>query len=75
MTLTNFGLGRTYPSEWITEKEASEITAMSVHWFRKKRVEGGGIAYSKIGRACRYRRTDIFEWMESRKIPSTSVLK
>jgi hypothetical protein len=62
-------------SDWLTEKQASELIAMSVHWFRKKRIEGGGIAYSKIGRACRYRRTDVIAWMESRKISSTYVRK
>ncbi len=59
-------------SDWITEVQASDITSMSVHWFRKKRMVGDGIPYSKIGRACRYRRTDVVEWMESRQIRSTS---
>jgi predicted DNA-binding transcriptional regulator AlpA len=58
--------------DWITEASASDITSMSIHWFRKKRVEGDGIPYSKIGRACRYRRADVIAWMESRKVRSTS---
>lgn len=59
-------------SEWITERCASEITSLSVHWFRKMRGAGGGIPYAKVGRACRYRRSDVIAWMESRQVCSTS---
>ncbi len=59
-------------ADWITEAQASDITSMSVHWFRKKRMIGDGIPYAKVGRACRYRRVDVIEWMASCQVRSTS---
>jgi predicted DNA-binding transcriptional regulator AlpA len=57
---------------WITETEASQITGMSVAWFQRMRWAGGGIPYSKLGRAVRYNVADVLQWMESRKRRSTS---
>jgi len=57
---------------WVDEKEASRITGMSRHWFQRKRWAGGGIAYTKIDRACRYKVSDIIAWMDGRRTTSTS---
>jgi predicted DNA-binding transcriptional regulator AlpA len=57
---------------WITEIEAAQITGMSVAWFQRMRWAGGGMPYTKLGRACRYKLSDVMEWMDSRKRISTS---
>lgn len=57
---------------WIDEKEASRITGMSRPWFQRKRWEGGGPRYTKLSRACRYRLSDVLEWMDARATTSTS---
>jgi predicted DNA-binding transcriptional regulator AlpA len=57
---------------WVDEKEASRITGMSRPWFQRARWAGGGIPYTKVSRACRYKVSDIFAWMEARRTTSTS---
>jgi predicted DNA-binding transcriptional regulator AlpA len=59
-------------SRWIDEQEAAQITGMSRAWFQRKRWQGGGISYTKLDRACRYKLADVLAWMESRKTCSTS---
>lgn len=41
-------------SHLLTEKQASEIYGFSLSWFRRKRWEGGGPEYIKVGYAVRY---------------------
>lgn len=60
---------------WVTEAQAVEITGMSLAWFRKKRQTGGGIPYSKMGRNVKYELSDIYAYMEERKVASTSKHK
>ena len=49
----------------LTEKEASRITGLSVAWFQRKRWAGGGPPYVKLGRAVRYRESELWSWIES----------
>lgn len=39
---------------------------------RKQRVTGTGPKFLKIGRSVRYRKGDVLDWLESRKVSSTS---
>jgi predicted DNA-binding transcriptional regulator AlpA len=59
-------------STYITEREASKITCMSIAWFQRDRWQGGGIPFVKLGRAVRYKLSDVVTYMESRKRWSTS---
>ena len=43
----------------LCEKEASRVYGMSIYWFRRKRVEGDGPAFIKIGRSVRYSIDDL----------------
>lgn len=45
---------QTASKRFLTELEASAYDGMSVAWHRKKRIEGGGIPFVKIGRSIRY---------------------
>lgn len=60
---------------WVAETQAAEITGMSLAWFRKKRHDGGGIKFTKLGRNVKYELVDIYAFMDERKVGSTSELK
>lgn len=47
----------------LTQKEVVDWTGMSPAWFEMARFKGTGIPYVKIGRAVRYRTSDIQKWI------------
>lgn len=57
---------------WVGEAQVSAITNMSLAWLRKKRITGGGIPYSKMGRTVKYRLDIVQEYMDQRMVSSTS---
>lgn len=57
---------------WAGEHRVAEITNMSLAWLRKKRITGGGIPFSKMGRTVKYRLSDVQDYMEQRIVRSTS---
>lgn len=57
---------------WVGESHVAKITNMSLAWLRKKRITGGGIPFSKMGRTVKYRLSDVQDYMEQRKVRSTS---
>ena len=56
----------------MNEREAAPLAGMSVSRLQKLRVYGGGPPFLKIGRAVRYRREDVEEWVAGRVVYSTS---
>ncbi len=50
----------------LTEKQAAELTGLSVFWFQRKRWEGGGPPFIKFDRAVRYRSEDLVVWLDQR---------
>ena len=55
--------------EWLTEQEVSVLTGLSRSTLQKQRFfKREGIAYSKLGRSVRYRKSDVEAFMEARKI-------
>ncbi len=61
-------------SKLLNQKQVSEIIGLSEAWLERKRWEGGGIPYRKLGRAVRYDERDVFAWVEAHsKQNSTSV--
>jgi predicted DNA-binding transcriptional regulator AlpA len=58
---------------YLKETEVAEITGLSVHFFRKKRLKGGGPRFVKLGRAVRYSENEFSAWLaEHRPQRSTS---
>ena len=51
-----------------TEPEAAQRIGISLSGLRKKRSDGSGPPYLRIGRLIRYRDKDIEEWLEKRMI-------
>lgn len=49
----------------LTQKEVVEWTGMSPAWFEMSRFKGTGIPYVRLGRAVRYRTSDVQRWIES----------
>lgn len=52
-------------SRLLTEAEAAEITGYSRSWFQRKRWEGGGPPFRKIGRSVRYPTDELAVWIET----------
>lgn len=54
--------------KFLRRKELSAITGLSVAYFKRAAVVGGGPPYSKIGKAVIYSTVDVENWLESRKM-------
>jgi predicted DNA-binding transcriptional regulator AlpA len=51
--------------ELITEEQVAKLLTVSVSTVKRLRVSGEGPRYIRISpRVVRYRRKDVFEWME-----------
>jgi predicted DNA-binding transcriptional regulator AlpA len=49
----------------LTQQQVVEWTGMSPAWFEMNRFKGMGIPYVKMGRAVRYKTSDIQNWIEA----------
>ena len=59
--------------KYITEKQASELTGLSVAFFQKKRWQGDGPPFIRVSaRAIRYKESVLRAWMDEREKMSTS---
>jgi predicted DNA-binding transcriptional regulator AlpA len=54
----------------LNQKEVAEWLGMSIAWMEMSRFRGVGIPYVKIGRACRYRTSDVKSWIDSHVVGS-----
>lgn len=59
-------------AEWMSASKAAEYTVSSVSTLAKLRLKGGGPRFCRIGRAIRYRRSDLDEWLIASSRRSTS---
>jgi predicted DNA-binding transcriptional regulator AlpA len=55
-----------------SEKQIESSLGLSARWLQKLRYTGGGPTYLKLGRAVRYRLSDVEDYLEERKRSSTS---
>jgi len=49
----------------LTEQEAASLYGLSPAWFQKKRWQGGGPRFVRVGRAIRYREQDLRDFLEA----------
>jgi len=57
----------------LNQKEVAKIIRKSEPWLERKRWEGGGIPYRKIGHHVLYEESDVHAWLEKHpKQQSTS---
>ena len=58
---------------WLTESEVSELIGVTRATLQNWRWRGVGLPYSKFMRSVRYKESDLYAYMESRRIePETS---
>jgi predicted DNA-binding transcriptional regulator AlpA len=58
--------------EWMSPPTVAGYTDSSVSTLAKLRLRGGGPRFCRIGRAIRYRRSDVDDWLASTGRRSTS---
>jgi len=56
----------------LTPQEAANYLRVSGSWLAKARMRGDGPAFIKVGRAIRYSKTGLLQWMKSQQRLSTS---
>lgn len=60
---------RASPIRWLTERDVSKMTGISVSTLQKQRFRGKGIPYSKVGvKSVRYNLQDVVDYMDAQKI-------
>lgn len=52
-------------SKLLNQKQVAEMIGFSEAWLERKRWEGGGIPYRKLGRSVRYDEHDVIAWVET----------
>ena len=65
---------RDNPQELLRTAGAAAIIGLSVSTLNKLRCSGGGPAFLKLGRAVRYKPVDLKDWLDSRRVISTSEI-
>jgi predicted DNA-binding transcriptional regulator AlpA len=60
--------------ELLRTSGAAAKTGLSVSTLNKLRCSGGGPAFLKLGRAVRYKPADLKDWLDSRRVMSTSEI-
>lgn len=55
-------------SDWLNEKQVAELLCISRSTLQKMRFKRHGIPYTKLGRSVRYKREDVQQYMEKKKI-------
>jgi len=56
----------------LTPRETADRLKLSLSWLAKRRLQGDGPAYIKVGRSVRYQEPALLQWMKSRQRLSTS---
>lgn len=63
----------------ITTRDASDLTGLSMAWFERKRWEGAGPPWVKVGgpsgRAVRYRKSDLLAWFEANLVTPSNAIR
>lgn len=57
---------------WLSPVEAAHYVSSSISTLAKLRLKGGGPTFCRIGRAIRYRRSDLDGWLAATARRSTS---
>ena len=68
----NVALTEADPDSLINERQAAALLSLSIRTLQSWRLRGGGPKFVRAGRAIRYRRRDLMEWMDRRTVASTS---
>ncbi len=58
--------------KYLTEKEASRLYSLSISWFQRKRWDGTGPPFRKIGKAVRYPAGALSKWFARHRLRTKS---
>ncbi len=58
--------------ELLTEAQVAEMTGLSKRTLQSWRYRGGGPPFTKLGRAVRYRESELANWLDERTVESTA---
>lgn len=61
------------PYRNLSVSDAAAFLGVSKSWLNRKRLEGGGPTFAKLGRRVVYEFADLVQFLESRKRQSTSA--
>ena len=61
-----------HSADLLDVNEAAALLRLSASNLNKRRVEGNGPAFLKLGRAVRYQRSALLAWAESQTVQSTT---
>jgi len=53
------------PAQTLKEGDAAAYTGTTVAYLRRRRLEGGGPPFLRLGRMVRYRIVDLDQWLEA----------
>jgi predicted DNA-binding transcriptional regulator AlpA len=56
----------------LTPRDAARILGCSISWLAKRRLDGGGPRFVKVGRSVRYLESALREYIKARTRGSTS---
>lgn len=59
----------------LTEVEAADLLSLSVRTLQAWRTRAFGPAFVRAGRAVRYRRRDLFAWMDANTVAARGVAR
>lgn len=65
-------INKDHPNLVVDQKRCAELVGVSVRKIEADRIKGNGIPYLKIGRAVRYKMSDIQEYMNKNKFRHTT---
>lgn len=54
--------------EWLDERQAARLLALSPKTLEKLRAVGGGPQFARVGRLVRYPRASVIDWARSRVV-------
>lgn len=61
------------PDKLLSEVEVAELTGLGCKTLQRKRIEGGGPVFVRLGRRVMYRRADVQAWIAANTFASTSA--
>jgi Helix-turn-helix domain len=59
----------------LTEVEAADLLSLSVRTLQAWRTQAFGPAFVRAGRAVRYRRRDLFAWMDANTVSARGAAR
>jgi predicted DNA-binding transcriptional regulator AlpA len=54
-----------FSDQLLTQKQVAQWIGMSEAWLEQCRFRKKGLPWVKIGKSCRYRKSDVAKWIEA----------